>query len=142
MSCQIRNLKSRESIDMDKTLLWNNVQVKDQIESCHEEAPLIQEYLGPTVRKNSSMDTIGNQWRQNPLIVALDVESMQDLTGHWIGFYRHNECLKYTSLSRAPTIVISIMDVLSMQDPIGHRQIVKEAVINHFKKNCGLIAMP
>ena len=41
LSCQTRNLKSGESIDMDKTLLWEYTQVKDQIGPCHEEAPLV-----------------------------------------------------------------------------------------------------
>ena len=74
------------------------------------------------------MDMIGNQWRKNPLIIALDVESMQNLTRHWIRFHRHNECLEYASLSGASTIIIGTVSVLSRQDPMGHKQIVKEAI--------------
>ena len=62
---------------MDKTLLWEYTQVKDQIGPCHEEAHLIENYIGSTVRKNLSMNTIENQWRKNILIMALDVKGVE-----------------------------------------------------------------
>ena len=88
------------------------------------------------------LDEFDNCYKWKPMIGAQDIITWRCSGSYdkiakrhqtWIGIGLRSGCME--------TIVIGTVNVLSMQDPMGHRQIVKEAVMNCFKKNCGLIAM-